>query len=94
MKTSTKAATVVARVIIGLLGLGLLMLMLRSKLDFKNPEKLLMLGAFFGLLLGYAVGGDRWGGRLFGWFSGMEVPEEKPPKKADDKQFLQPTKGD
>lgn len=51
---------------------------LAKKWDLGN---VLMLGAFCGLTLGYAFGGDKWGARLFGLFTGhrVHVPEKPKP---------------
>ena len=90
MKAADKIATVIFRVLAGVLGAGLLWLILRSKFDFKDVDKLLIVGAFFGLLIGYSFGGDRWGGRLFTFFTHIPVPEEKRPKQENDSASPRP----
>jgi hypothetical protein len=44
--------------------------------------------AFFGLLLGYAFGGDKWGARLFGFFTGHRVRLDESSRTNGGRWFL------
>ncbi len=82
MKTADKVATIIFRVIVGVIGLTVLFVSIKFKLYAKELMAFSAIGGFCGLLLGYAFGGDKWGARLFTIFTGHHVPE-KPPEDAD-----------
>jgi hypothetical protein len=74
MKTADKVATAIFRVIVGIIGLIVLWVAIKFRLYEKEWRAFSTLGAFCGLLLGYAFGGDKWGARLFTFFTGHHVP--------------------
>jgi hypothetical protein len=77
MKTADKVATIVLRVIAGIFGLAVLYVAVKSRLYAQGWHAFLTFGSFCGLLLGYAFGGDKWGARLFRFFTGHHVPVKK-----------------
>jgi hypothetical protein len=66
-------------VLAGFFGLAVLAAFILAKK--WDVGTVLMLGAFCGLTLGYAFGGDIWGARLFNFFTGqrVHVPEKSNP---------------
>ena len=94
MKNADKIATTIARVIIGIVGLVLLWLFLRMHIYSKDVRTILEVAGLCGLLLGYAFGGDKWGARLFGFFTGHRVRLEKSSKvdEGEYKRFIIPNR--
>ncbi len=68
-----KIATAIFRTLIGIFGTAVLVVTIRFRLYAQGWEAVTALGGFCGLLLGYAVGGDKWGARLFTIFTGHRV---------------------
>lgn len=77
------------RVIICLLGFGLLYLFFRYGIWRAGLKAWMTFGALSGLFVGYGIGGDLWGARLFDLFTGQNSRrsfEKKPEvKKRHDK---------
>jgi hypothetical protein len=94
VKTADKIATIIARAIIGIVGLALLWLFLRAHFYSKDLKTFSAVAGFSGLLIGYAFGGDKWGARLFGLFTGHRVRLEKSSKadKGEYKRFTIPNR--
>lgn len=66
-----KAATYIARAVICLFGVGLLIIFIISKIwQTVNLKVWMTFGALIGLCMGYGLGGDIWGARLFDLFTG------------------------
>jgi hypothetical protein len=84
---SRNATTVLGRIVVGLFGLGLLMLGFQVRIwSTMHVEGMLMFGALAGLFLGYALGGDLWGARLFDLFAhtqSRKVAEEPLPPRVE-----------
>jgi len=78
MKTADKVATIIFRIIVGIIGLAVLFVCIKFKLYAKELMAFSAIGGFCGLLLGYAFGGDKWGARLFTVFTGHHVPVKRP----------------
>ena len=69
-----RVATYIARVIICLFGIGLLILFVGIKIWKTADFKMWMtFGALIGLCIGYGLGGDIWGARLFDLFTGRNT---------------------
>ena len=69
-----RVATYIARVIICLFGIGLLILFVGFKIWKTADFKMWMtFGALIGLCIGYGLGGDIWGARLFDLFTGRNT---------------------
>ena len=75
MKTADKIATIAFRAVTGIIGFGVLCVAIKFEF-YKSVHGFMMSGGFCGLLLGYAIGGDKWGARMFGLFTGHRIPEE------------------
>ena len=81
-------ATYAGRVVVTLFGLGLLFLSIElgilSSWDFQTIS---CFGALIGLCLGYGIGGDLWGARLFDLFAHTRVRDhaEEPLSPAFEK---------
>ena len=68
-RESDRIATYVARIIVSCIGILLLVVFVALKIwKTASFEHLMMLGATIGLCLGYGLGGDILGARLFGFF--------------------------
>lgn len=81
MRRGDRIATIIFRVLVGAFGLLILGVAIYFRLYAKSIKAFMTFGAFCGLLLGYAFGGDKWGARLFSLFSGHQVPiDRKNPK--------------
>jgi hypothetical protein len=80
-KRGDRIATLAFRVFAGLFGLAVLVAFYWMK---KNFQTCLVIGGFCGLTLGYAFGGDKWGARLFGWFTGHRVQLPPEPDRSPD----------
>ncbi len=64
--------TYIARAVIGLIGMGLLIFFIVSKIwRTAGLAHCLAFCAVIGLFLGYGLGGDIWGARLFDLFTGL-----------------------
>ena len=96
MKTSNKTATLVFRVLVGCFATLLLGVLIYSNAYPKKLGSMIAMPAFFGLLFGYAFGGDRWGAKLFTLFTGKRVLEEKAPEPSpepeEERKFIRPEK--
>jgi hypothetical protein len=69
-----KIATYITRAIICLFGIGLLIIFIVSKIWKTTNFKVWMtFGALIGLCVGYGIGGDIWGARLFDLFTGRNI---------------------
>lgn len=77
MKTTDKVATIIFRIIVGVIGLTVLAVVIKCKLYAKELTEFSAIGGFCGLMLGYAFGGDKWGLRLFSFFTGHPVPDKR-----------------
>jgi hypothetical protein len=88
VKPADKIATIIARVIIGIVGLVLVWLLLRAHFYALGVKTIFLVLGFFGLLLGYAFGGDKWGARLFGFFTGHRVRLDESSKANSGRWFL------
>src|ERR1043166_3345511 len=67
----TRAATYIGRVVAGCIGGAVVVLLIALKAWQKfGISEWLTSAAFTGLCLGYALGGDIWGARLFDLFTG------------------------
>lgn len=84
MTKGERIATIAFRIIVGAIGLIVLAVSIRFEIYAKDWRTFAMFGAFCGLLLGYAFGGDKWGARLFNLFTGHRVPTYDEPRKTDD----------
>jgi hypothetical protein len=72
-----KVATLIARVLILLFGIGLLAIFMNFKIWKKADVTTgTLFGAFIGLCVGYGLGGDIWGARIFDLFTGLKVRRE------------------
>jgi hypothetical protein len=68
-----KVATYIARAVICLFGVGLLITFVAFKIWKTADFKMWMtFGALIGLCIGYGLGGDIWGARLFDLFTGSK----------------------
>jgi hypothetical protein len=83
VRKSNRIATVIFRFIVGLFALVILGIAIRFKLNAESWKAIATIGAFCGLLLGYAFGGDKWGARLFTLFTGHHVPINEGQRKLD-----------
>lgn len=81
MTKGERIATIVFRIIVGAIGLIVLTISIRFEIYAKDWRSFTVVGAFCGLLLGYAFGGDKWGARLFNFFTGHRVPTYDEPLK-------------
>ena len=73
-RNSYKIATYIARFMVCCFGILLLVGFVACKAwKTANFEVLMMLGAMVGLCLGYGLGGDIWGARLFGFFTHLNT---------------------
>jgi hypothetical protein len=73
-RKSYKITTYIARIMVCCFGVLLLVGFVACKAwKTASFEKLMMLGAMIGLCLGYGLGGDIWGARLFGFFTHMNT---------------------
>jgi uncharacterized membrane protein len=88
VKPTDKIATIIARTIIGIVGLAILWLLLRAHFYALGVKTTCLILGFFGLLLGYAFGGDKWGARLFGFFTGHRVRVDESSKANNGRWFL------
>lgn len=61
VRKSNRIATLLFRIIVGAFGLVILGIAIRFKLYAESWKAFATFGAFCGLLLGYAFGGDKWG---------------------------------
>jgi hypothetical protein len=72
-----KVATFIARVLILLFGIGLIAIFVNSmiwkKADFTTWT---IFGTVTGLCVGYGLGGDIWGARIFDLFTGLKTRRE------------------
>ena len=85
-----EAARYLFRVVIGLFGIGLLFLFFRYGIWRAGPKAWMTFGAITGLFIGYGIGGDIWGARLFDLFTGQNSrrsveKKTKANKKSDAK---------
>ncbi len=84
---SRNVTTALGRIVIGLFGLALLVLSFEMGIwSAKQFEGMTVFGALTGLFLGYALGGDLWGARLFDLFAhtqSRKVAEEPLPPKVE-----------
>jgi tetratricopeptide (TPR) repeat protein len=71
------------RVFIGLLGIGLLYLFFAYGIWRAGLKAWMIFGALTGLFIGYGIGGDIWGARIFDLFTGQNSRRnvEKPSRK-------------
>jgi membrane-bound ClpP family serine protease len=83
MRRRDRVATIIFRVLVGAFGLLILVVAIYFRLYSESWKAFTTLGAFCGLLLGYAFGGDRWGARLFTLFTGHRVLIDDTQKKRD-----------
>jgi hypothetical protein len=83
VRRGDRIATLVFRVLVGAFGLLILGVAIYFKLYAESWKAFATFGAFCGLLLGYAFGGDKWGARLFTLFTGHHVPITDKHKKPD-----------
>ena len=83
VRKSNRIATLLFRIIVGAFGLVILGIAIRFKLYAESWKAFATFGAFCGLLLGYAFGGDKWGARLFALFTGHHVPIDDEQRKPD-----------
>jgi hypothetical protein len=74
-KSADRFATFVFRFFVGCFGLAILALFLLSQPGWNGVSSFLAVAAGLGLLLGYAFGGDKWGAKLFSFFSGIKLPD-------------------
>lgn len=88
MTKGERIATIAFRIIVGAIGLIVLVISIRFEIYAKDWRAFTIFGAFCGLLLGYAFGGDKWGARLFNFFTGHRVPTYDDPPKTDEKNPL------
>ncbi|MGA2802637.1 MAG: hypothetical protein ABSE97_09780 [Verrucomicrobiota bacterium] len=74
-RRSDKIATYIARGISCCIGITLLITFVVVLIKGMPPnfENLMMFGAIIGLCLGYGLGGDIWGARLFGLFAHLNT---------------------
>jgi hypothetical protein len=83
MRRRDRVATIIFRALVGAFGLLILGVAIYFRLYSESWKAFTTFGAFCGLLLGYALGGDRWGARLFMLFTGHRVPIDDAQKKHD-----------
>ncbi len=76
------------RTIVCLLGFGLLFLFFRYGIWRAGLKVWLVFGALTGLFIGYGIGGDLWGARLFDLFTGQNS------RRAVEKQIKAQKKND
>jgi hypothetical protein len=77
-RATSRGARIALRVLAGFFGLaGLAVFVFAKEWDFGV---IVTMGAFCGLTLGFAFGGDKWGARLFGLFTGIRVEGSEKPK--------------
>lgn len=86
-------ATGLGRVLIALLGLGLLLVSFKLKVWWQGGiHQISAFGALIGLFVGYGLVGDVWGARLFDFFartrSRKAVAEPLPPMAEKVARFL------
>src|SRR5262245_21633694 len=84
---SRNASTALGRIVVGLFGLGLLVLSFKMGIwSSKQVEVMAVFGALTGLFLGYGLGGDLWGARLFDLFAhtqSRKVAQEPLPPRVE-----------
>jgi len=69
-----KIATYIARFLVCCIGILLVIIFVILKIwKTANFEQLMVFGAMIGLCLGYGLGGDIWGARLFGLFTHLNT---------------------
>lgn len=70
--TRNKVTTYIARAVVFLVGIALLVFFLSGKpWETANITTWLTFASITGLFIGYGLGGDIWGARLFDLFTGM-----------------------
>jgi hypothetical protein len=73
-RKSDKVATYIARFIVCCIGISLLVIFVAFKIwKTANFKQWMMFGAMIGLCIGYGLGGDIWGARLFGFFTHLNT---------------------
>jgi len=86
-----KVATYIGRAFACCVGGGLVIFLIAFKAWRKlGVHQWLIFGAMIGLCLGYGLGGDIWGARLYGFFTGhnFQKEAEKPVHPAAQKGML------
>jgi uncharacterized membrane protein len=86
-RKSDKIATYIARFIVFCIGISLLVIFV--VLNFKKAvsfESWMIFGAMIGLSVGYGLGGDIWGAKLFDLFTHLNTSKAVEADKKDDRQ--------
>lgn len=86
-RKSDKFATAIARFLACCIGISLLIIFVVLKIWKKaNFEELMLFSAMTGLCVGYGLGGDIWGAKLFDVFTHLNASKAVEADKKDNRQ--------